>query len=188
MHLKQVMSSCSQSSYHASETGDELNTFLSLSESLPESCIAIRGRGSGAGARRWGRCRAVPPVPRPPRAPQRGKLAAARRGLRVNQEFEVDPLERADIASVMQTHSEPIDANASLASVATRLGLEAGAQSHSDALIVVDADNTLIGILTRSDVLRAQSESATDPLTAYTICTTDVARAYPDETVREAAR
>jgi len=112
----------------------------------------------------------------------------ARRGLRVNQEFEVDPLERADIASVMQTHFEPIDASASLASVATRLGLEADAQSHSDALVVVDADNTLIGILTRSDVLHAQSESATDRLTAHTICTTDVVRAYPDETVREAVR
>ncbi|MES1927366.1 chloride channel protein [Salinisphaera sp. T31B1] len=112
----------------------------------------------------------------------------ARRGLRVNQEFEVDPLERADIASVMQTHFEPIDASASLASVATRLGLEAEAQSHSDALVVVDADNTLIGILTRSDVLHAQSESATDRLTAHTICTTDVVRAYPDETVREAVR
>ncbi|ROO25486.1 chloride channel protein [Salinisphaera orenii] len=112
----------------------------------------------------------------------------ARRGLRVNQEFEVDPLERADIASVMQTHFEPIDASAPLASVATRLGLQTEAQSHSDALVVVDADNNLVGILTRSDVLRAQSETVADPLTAHTICTTDVVRAYPDETVREAVR
>jgi len=109
----------------------------------------------------------------------------ARRGLRVNQEFEVDPLERAPIASVMQTRFEHVEPDASLASVAARLGLASYSQSHCESLLVVDTDQALIGVITRTDVLRAQSEQPTASLTARMVCTTDLVCAYPDETVRE---
>ncbi|WP_185015563.1 chloride channel protein [Salinisphaera orenii] len=113
----------------------------------------------------------------------------SRRGLRVNQEFEVDPLERADIASVMRTRFAEVAEDASLALAASRLGLAEQSHSHCEALLVVDAHHALAGVLTRSDVLRAQTEEpAAEPRTVRTVCTTDIVRAYPDETVREAVR
>ncbi|GAB3681728.1 chloride channel protein [Salinisphaera aquimarina] len=110
----------------------------------------------------------------------------ARRGLRVHQDFEVDPLERADIGSVMETQPLRIREDARLDSIAPLLGMSKQASAHCDALVVVDADEALVGILTRSDVLRAQTEHIDNSLTAGVLCTRNPVVAFPDETVREA--
>lgn len=110
----------------------------------------------------------------------------ARRGLRVQQDFEVDPLQRSDIGKVMQRRPECIDADATLASITARLGLDEGAPHHCEALLVVADDGALLGVLTRSDVLRAPSPGADISVTARTLCTSQPLVAHPDETVREA--
>ena len=76
-----------------------------------------------------------------------------------------------------------------LANATDRLGLATRSHSHCEALLGIAADNTLVGILTRSDVLRIQSEATSGQrLTVRDACTTDIVRAYPDETVREGVR
>jgi len=111
----------------------------------------------------------------------------ARRGLRVHQEFEVDPLTRTDIATVMHTQPACVDADLSLDEVATRLGLRTETTAHDDALIVLDDRGTPLGLITRSDLLHAQNTRDNDSRTAGDICTRNPITAYPDENVREAA-
>lgn len=110
----------------------------------------------------------------------------ARRGLKVQQDYEVDPLARSNIGSVMRTRPETINEHAALEAITARLGLHNHALHHCEALMVVDADDALVGVLTRSDVLGAPPAKMDEPLTARMLCSADPVVAYADESVREA--
>lgn len=110
----------------------------------------------------------------------------ARRGLQVQQDFEVDPLARSTIGSVMRQHPETIAEDATLEAITARLGLRDHLSHHCEALLVVDVGGALVGVLTRSDVIGAPSATTDAPMNARILCSADPVVAYADESVREA--
>ncbi len=110
----------------------------------------------------------------------------ARRGLRVSQDFEVDPMQRVLVARIMNPHPASVDLDTDIADVAAIMGLRGAGEHRRDALVVVDSDGALFGIVTQSDVLRAMAGDENEPTTAGGICSRNLVTAHADETVGEA--
>jgi CIC family chloride channel protein len=99
----------------------------------------------------------------------------ARRGLRVQTEYEVDVLRTTLVREVMTREVQTLPAAASVGEARRRL--EAGAHS---AYPLVDADGCCVGILSRGDLLR---RPAGDAEPATNVASLDVVCVSPDDTV-----
>jgi CIC family chloride channel protein len=109
----------------------------------------------------------------------------ARRGFHVTREYAVDPLEVLSAREVMATNVVSIQADLPLA--ALRRQLEAQQSGRTQRLYpVVDRSGNLVGVVTRTDLARAQ-EAGGEHCRVGDIMRTKVVVAYPDETLRTVA-
>jgi CBS domain-containing protein len=121
----------------------------------------------------------------------------ARRGYHVSREYSVDPLEMTSIGEVMSTNVVAIPAALPLRDVLRQYFQSDGPKKHQ-AYPVVDATGTILGVLTRSNLLehwvsvslRREAEAdpaAMGPIIAYDLVHRPPITAYPLESCRTAA-
>jgi len=111
----------------------------------------------------------------------------ARRGLRVDQDYEADVLAQVTVADTMEKDAPVIPAGTRVGEVAERIARHDPAVARHEAMLISDRDGKLAGIVTRGDILRALDRDKTGAITVEQAGNTKVVVAYPDELVSEAA-
>lgn len=110
-----------------------------------------------------------------------------RRGVRVQQEYEANVLDMVPVSSVMVTNAPTVPHTMTVNEVIERINANDPAYTRHQALLIVDANNCLRGIVTRGDLLKALRDGSTNE-TMLSVGTTHLSVAYPDDTVRDALR
>lgn len=108
-----------------------------------------------------------------------------RRGVRVQQEYEASVLDTTRVSAVMTTNPATISETMSVQALMERINANDPAFTRHQALLIVDSDGCLSGIVTRSDLLGALHNGHTDH-TVLEAGTRDLIIAYPDDSVRDA--
>lgn len=110
----------------------------------------------------------------------------ARRGLRIQQEYEADVLTQVTVAEVMDTNPPTIRDTELVSDLAGRIAKNDRALTRRQGLIIVDQDGALAGIITRGDILRALEPSQQEPVTVLEAGSRTPLITYPDELVHDA--
>lgn len=110
----------------------------------------------------------------------------ARRGLRVPQEYEADPLQQVTVGEMMITNTLNLPGAMRVRELADRIAQGQAEYVRHQAFPIVDADGLLAGIITRGDLLAALDEPAGGDLTVLQAGTPSPIVAYPDEMLHEA--
>ena len=109
----------------------------------------------------------------------------ARRGVSVPHSYAPDPLAQIRVADVMANEYQTISATMTVDELATGIATHVPAVARRHASLIVDQAQRLVGIITRSDVLRAV-DSGQHSLTVQEAGGSQLVVAYEDETLREA--
>ncbi len=110
----------------------------------------------------------------------------ARRGLRVHQEYEADVFQQVTVAEVMLKDAPTIPADMRVAQLADLTARHDPKFTRHQAMLILDADRHLAGIITRGDVLRALEQDPAGEMTVLEAGTRALVLAHPDETLHEA--
>jgi CBS domain-containing protein len=110
-----------------------------------------------------------------------------RRGLRVHQDYEADALTQVTVGDTMEAELPLVEASAKVFEVAEGIALRDPALTRHQALLIVDSDGKLAGIITRGDILRALDKDPSGPMTVQEAGKTHLVVTYPDELISEAA-
>ena len=111
----------------------------------------------------------------------------ARRGLRVHQDYEADALTQVTVAETMEKDPPVIAADTKVGVLAERIAQHDPAVVRRQALLILDKTDSLVGIITRGDVLRALDKDPSGAMTVQEAGKTHLVVTYPDELVSEAA-
>ena len=111
----------------------------------------------------------------------------ARRGLQVHQDYEADVLTQVTVAETMEKDAPVISAGTKVGEVAKRIARHDPAVARYEALLIVDDDGKLVGIVTRGDILRALEVDTSGAISVQEAGSTELVVTYPDELVSEAA-
>jgi CIC family chloride channel protein len=110
----------------------------------------------------------------------------ARRGFHVMREYQVEPTEALFVREAMQTDVLTVTPDQPVAPLASKLtGSPAGRRQR--LLPVTNADGTLLGVITPSDLLISDGNGTTTALAVRHIMRPDALVTYPDEILRAAA-
>ncbi|HEX6982232.1 MAG TPA: chloride channel protein [Balneolaceae bacterium] len=109
-----------------------------------------------------------------------------RRGLRVQQDYEVDVLFRVTVGEVMDPDPQTVAENTPLKDLADKITSHDPSVTRHQGLLIVDDENNLKGIVTRGDVIRNLRDISTGNNTVLEAGTTDPVLTYPDELLHTA--
>ncbi|MEI9898103.1 MAG: chloride channel protein [Chthoniobacter sp.] len=109
----------------------------------------------------------------------------ARRGVSVPNSYAPDPLAHRCVADVMASEFQTLPAAMTVQALATGIALNDPLVSRRHASLILDEEGFLVGLITRSDVLRA-ADSGECLLTVKEAGASKLVVTYPDETLREA--
>ncbi len=109
----------------------------------------------------------------------------ARRGLRVQQEYETDALHAVPVRSVMTPNPVKIPQSMTVHELIDHINQNDPAYTKHQALLIVDDKGELAGIITRKDLLAVLNAGQTER-TVLDAGARDLIVAYPDESVRDA--
>jgi len=110
----------------------------------------------------------------------------ARRGLRVQQEYEADLLRQVSVGDVMDKNPPTVPSSMKLSDLAARISEGDPLLTKRQGIPIVDAQNRLVGIITRGDVLRALEENVDGNKTVIDAGSDTLVVAYPDEALHDA--
>ncbi|HZQ24669.1 MAG TPA: chloride channel protein [Terriglobales bacterium] len=110
----------------------------------------------------------------------------ARRGLHIHQDYETDVLTQLVVADIMDRKAPVIPADMRVGELAERIAHHERPFSTHQGLMIVDEQGKLLGIVTRSDVLRALERDSGGTMTVLEAGSRDTVVAYPDEVLSEA--
>lgn len=117
-------------------------------------------------------------------------MKLVRRGLRVNQEYEVDVLQQVSVSEVMVKDIATVTANTKVGELADRIARSGrGGEPFKwryQAAPIVDEQGNLTGIITYKDVLTALEEHPDEDMTVLEAGSKTLIVAYPDESVYDA--
>jgi CBS domain-containing protein len=109
----------------------------------------------------------------------------ARRGLRIHQDYEADVLQHTFVSETMDGEAPTVAGDLRLGDLADRIARGEPSVSRHQAMLVLDPDGKLSGMITRGDVLRALEK---DPSTTVLEASSrNIVVTYPDETLHDAA-
>jgi len=112
----------------------------------------------------------------------------ARRGLRVHQDYEADALSQATVGETMESDAPVISADTKVGVLAERIARHDPAVARHEALVILDLEGKLAGIITRGDVLRALDKDSSGSMSVLEAGSMHLVVTYPDELVSEAAQ
>ncbi len=107
----------------------------------------------------------------------------ARRGLRIPQDYDADAFERTTVAAIMETSVRTLPATGSVAELADRIARHDPEVSAFQGWPLVDEAGTLVGIITRGDLIRAIDRSGGRQIPLIEAGNSSLVVAYPDESV-----
>lgn len=110
----------------------------------------------------------------------------ARRGLRIQQEYEADIMQQVTVAEVMDPNPARLPATMLLAELADRIARGDPLLTHRHGSPVVDEEGRLAGIITQGDIIRALEREDSAGLTVLEAGTSDPLVTYPDELMHDA--
>jgi FOG: CBS domain len=111
----------------------------------------------------------------------------ARRGLRVHQDYEADVLTQAVVAETMEKNAPVIPAGTRVGELAERIARHDPDVARHEAMLIVNGEGRLEGVVTRGDILRALDKDSSGAMTVEEAGSTKLVVTYPDEAVSEAA-
>lgn len=111
----------------------------------------------------------------------------ARRGMRIHTDYETDVLQQVSVGEVMDRDLPAISSDMGVGELAERIARRDPSVSRHEALLILDANGSLEGIITRSDILRALENESDGTMSALDAGTRDVVVTYPDELLHDAA-
>jgi chloride channel protein, CIC family len=104
-----------------------------------------------------------------------------RRGLHIDQDYESDVLQEVTVSEVMDRTVASVPPEMTVRELADRVARGDPAAIAHQGHPIVDHAGRMVGIITRSDVLRALDKDAAGRLTVVEAGTKDPIVAYPDE-------
>jgi CBS domain-containing protein len=110
----------------------------------------------------------------------------ARRGLRIPQDYDADAFSHTKIEDIMDENLQTLPAQSTVAALADMIARHDPAISHHQAWPLVNPGGQLVGMITRSDVLRAIERSGGRTNTLIEAGSSPAVVAFPDETVADA--
>lgn len=108
----------------------------------------------------------------------------ARRGLRIHQEYEIDVLQHTHVSETMDREPPLIRSDVRVSELADQIARGEPGVSRHQALLVLDPEGKLAGMVTRGDVLRALEKDSS--VTVLDAASRNVVVTYPDETLHDA--
>ena len=111
----------------------------------------------------------------------------ARRGLRIHQDYEADVLQVVSVEEIMDRQIPAVPEGMTLRELADRIAKHDPEVTRHHGLVVQDDQGNLVGILTRSDLMRGLERDPSGKTTVLQAASADPAVAYPDETLHDAA-
>ncbi len=111
----------------------------------------------------------------------------ARRGLRIHQDYEPDVLQQVRVEETMSPDFDTVPGAMTVAELASRISRHDPAVTHHQGLFVLDADQQLAGIITRSDLMRALDQDPSGGKSVLDASSRDLVVTYPDEVLYDAA-
>ena len=81
-----------------------------------------------------------------------------RRGLRIHQDYEADVLQQMVVSETMDREAPILPAEMPVRELAERIARHEPEVSRHQGMLLMDAENRLVGIITRGDVLRSLDE------------------------------
>ena len=109
-----------------------------------------------------------------------------RRGLHIEQDYEADVLQEVSVSEVMDRNAASVPPEMTVRELADRVARCDPAAIAHQGHPIVDYNGRLVGMVTRSDVLRALDKDASGRMTVLEAGTKDPIVAYPDELLSEA--
>ncbi len=110
-----------------------------------------------------------------------------RRGLRIHQDYEADVLQQMVVSETMDRDAPTLPADMPVSELAERIARHEPEVSRHQGMLLLDAENKLVGIITRGDVLRALDDDSSGTMSLLGAGSRKVLVTYPDETLHEAA-
>lgn len=110
----------------------------------------------------------------------------ARRGHHLLREYTVDPFEIMRVGEVMDKEPVTIPAATTVAEFSERIASGDPQVARRQGTPVVDAKGALLGILTRSDIVRALEKDPEGNLTVLEAGSSNLIVAFPDEPLKDA--
>jgi CIC family chloride channel protein len=111
----------------------------------------------------------------------------ARRGLRIHQDYETDALQQMAVSETMDREVPTVSGDMRLSDLAEGIAKRDPRFSRHQAIIVVDREEKLAGIITRGDIFRALDQDPAGAMTVLEAGTRNVIVTYADETLHEAS-
>jgi CIC family chloride channel protein len=110
----------------------------------------------------------------------------ARRGYHIMREYSVDPLTMMRVSEVMDRNAPTIPATMRVMELSDRIARGDRQVTRHEGLLIVDKQQQLVGIITRSDVLRALEQGENDGTTVLDAGSRDLIVSFSDEVLHEA--
>lgn len=107
----------------------------------------------------------------------------ARRGLRVQQEYEADILQEVNVGDVMLRQLQTVPGDMPLSEFSDCIARGDPRFTAHHSTFIIDKGNHLVGIITRGDVLRILEEEPATSKTVFDAGTHELVVTHPDETV-----
>ncbi|HKW28207.1 MAG TPA: chloride channel protein [Verrucomicrobiae bacterium] len=110
----------------------------------------------------------------------------ARRGQHIAREYSVDVFELVRVAEVMERRIPMVPADMTVRELSDRIALGDPAVSRRQAVLIMNANQKLAGIITRGDLVRALEHAPADDLSVLEAGRAKLEVTYPDESVHDA--
>ncbi|MGH8306873.1 MAG: chloride channel protein [Gammaproteobacteria bacterium] len=111
----------------------------------------------------------------------------ARRGLKIHMEYEVDVLRQVTVGEVMDRKPVALKADMLLSELVGRIGRHDPAVVRHNGYPLLDAQDKLVGVITRGDIFRAIENKVDEITTLLQAGSAHLEVAYPDESLHAAA-
>lgn len=111
----------------------------------------------------------------------------ARRGLRINQDYEADVLMEVNVGAVMDPEIPAIPSSMPVRELAERVHRRDPEFMRHQGFLVVDKDGNLEAVVTRGDMLRALEEDPSGAMSVAEAGTRELITTTPDEMLFDAA-